>query len=149
MFDGHIPHHDPHQDGEGQYWCEFERTLKGEYCTQNGEVRLDGLRLCNRHAGLLRLEERMAYWQAMVAHVELWSGEARRRGRAEVVRLLEIERARASAALGRTSEDLQELEESRDGDEQDGEDGSGDGRGDGMGPPLWPPLFLLSLAVSG
>jgi hypothetical protein len=149
MFDGHIPHHDPHQDGEGQDWCEFERTLKGEYCTQNGEVRLDGLRLCNRHAGLLQLEERMAYWQAMVAHVELWSGEARRRGRAGVVRLREIERARASAALGRTSEDLEELEESRDGDEQDGEDGSGDGRGDGMGTPLWTPLFFLSLAVSG
>jgi hypothetical protein len=149
MFDGHIPHHDPHQDGEGQYWCEFERTLKGEYCTQNGEVRLDGLMLCNRHAGILRLEERMAYWQAMVAHVELWSGEARSRGRADVVSLLEIERARASAALGRTSEDLHELEESRDGDVQDGEDGSGDGRGDGMGTPLWPPLFLLSLAVSG
>jgi hypothetical protein len=149
MFDGHIPHYDPHQDGEGQYWCEFERTLKGEYCTQNGEVRLDGLRLCNRHAEILRLEEWMVYWQAMLAHVELWSGEALRRGRAEVVRLLEIERARASAALGRTSEDLQELEESRDEDEQDGEDGSGDGRGDGMGTPVWPPLFLLSLAVSG
>jgi hypothetical protein len=145
MFDGHTPHHDPHQDGEGQYWCEFERTLKGEYCTQNGEVRLDGLMLCNRHAGILRLEERMAYWQAMLAHVELWSGEARSRDRAEVVHLLEIERARASAALGRTSEDLEALEESRDEDEQDGEDGSGDG----MGSPLWPPLFLLSLAVSG
>jgi hypothetical protein len=110
MFDGHIPHYDPHQVGEGQDWCEFERTLKGEYCTENGEVRLDGLMLCNRHAGLLRLEERMAYWKAMLAHVELWSGEARRRGRADVVRLLEIERARASAALGRTSEDLEELE---------------------------------------
>jgi hypothetical protein len=87
----------------------------------------------------------MAYWQAMLAHVELWSGEAHRRGRAEVVRLIEIERARASAALGRTSEELEELEESRDGDEQDGEGGSGDG----MGPPLWSPLFFLSLAVSG
>ena len=107
------------------------------------------MRLCNRHAGILRLEERMAYWQAMLAHVELWSGEARRRGRGETVHLLEIERARASAALGRTSEDLEALEESRDEDEQDGEDGSGDGRGDGMGSPLWPPLFLLSLAVSG
>jgi hypothetical protein len=139
MFDGRIPHHD---DGEDQYWCEFERTLKGEYCTENGEVRLDGLRLCSRHAGLLRLEERIAYWQAMLAHVQLWSGEARSRGRWDIVRLLGIERARASAALGRTSEELEELEESREGEE---EDGSGDGRA----PPLWPPLFLLSLAVSG
>jgi hypothetical protein len=137
MFDGHITHHDPHQDGEGQYWCEFERTLKGEYCTENGEVRLDGLMLCNRHAGILRLEERMVYWRAMLAHAELWSGEAHRRGRGEMVRLLEIERARASAALGRASEEIEELVESRDGDEQDGEDGSGDGRGDGMGSPLW------------
>ena len=120
MFDGHITHHD---DGEGRYWCEFERTLKGEYCTESGEVRLDSLRLCNRHARLLRLEERMVYWRAMLAHVKLWSGEARRRGRGEMMRLLEIERTRASAALGRASEEMEELEESRDGDEQDGAGG--------------------------
>src|SRR5215203_1307734 len=112
MFDGRIPHHD---DGERQYWCEFDRTLKGEYCTENGEVRLDGLRLCSRHAGLLRLEERTAYWRAMLAHVELWSWEARRRGRGEVVRHLEIERTRILAELGRASEQTEELEESRDG----------------------------------
>jgi len=142
MFDGRIPHHD---DGERQYWCEFECTLKGEYCTENGEVRPDGLRLCDRHAGLLWLEERTVYWRAMLAHVELWSGEARRRGRGEMVHLLEIERARILADLGRASEaseQTEELEESRDGEE---EDGSGNGRD----LPLWPPLFLLSLTVSG
>jgi hypothetical protein len=137
MFDGRIPH----QDGERQYWCEFERTLKGEYCTEHGEVRPDGLRLCDRHAWLLQLEERTAYWRAMLAHVELWSGEARRRGREEVVRLLEIERTRVLAELGRASEQTEELEESRDGEE---EGGSGNGRG----LPLWPPLFLICLAVS-
>ena len=63
-----------------EFRCEFERTLKGEYCRENGEVRLDGLRLCERHADRLRLEERVAYWRAMLAHVELWSGEARSTG---------------------------------------------------------------------
>jgi len=116
MFDGRIPHHD---DGERQYWCEFDRTLKGEYCTENGEVRLDGLRLCGRHADRLLLQERIAYWRAILAHVELWTGEARGRGRDDVVRLLERERARSATALERTYE---ELHKSRD---EDGEGGSG------------------------
>jgi len=55
MFDGRIHY----QDGEGQYWCEFERTLKGEYCGFGRQLRLDGLLLCNRHARQLRLEERL------------------------------------------------------------------------------------------
>jgi len=122
MFDGRIPH----QDGEGQYWCEFEHTLKGAYCGVGGQVRLDGLLLCNQHARQLRLEERVAYWRAILAHVELWSAEARTRGRDDVVRLLGVERTRASAALGHVLEDLGE---SRDGDSGGGQGGSGDGRG--------------------
>lgn len=136
MADGRIPH----RGIPGEPGCEFERTLKGEYCPEVGEVRLDGMVVCHRHAGLLRQQERAAYWRAILAHVELWEGEAQRRGRGDVVRLLECERARASEALGRASA---ELEESRDG-----EDGSGDGFGDGRGPHLWPPLLLLSLAVT-
>jgi hypothetical protein len=122
MFDGRIPY----QDGEGQYWCEFERTLKGEYCGVGGQVRLDGLLLCNQHARQLRLEEGVAYWRAILAHVELWSGEARTRRRDDVVRLLEVERTRSAAVLGRILEDL---EESRDRDSGGGQGGSGDGRG--------------------
>jgi hypothetical protein len=121
-----------------EHRCEFERTLRGEYCIEYGEVRLDGLRLCERHAEQLRLEERVAYWRAMLAHMRLWSGEARCRKRDDVVRLLEIERARSTAALERVYEELRHS--------RDGEDGSRDGRA----PPLWPPLFLLlSLAVTG
>src|SRR5215218_125231 len=105
-------------------------SLKGEFCTENAEIRLDGLRVCERHAERLQLEERVAYWRAMLAHVELWSREARSRGRGDVVRLLQIEQARSTAALERVYEDL---EESRDGDS---EDGSGDART----PPLLPPL---------
>jgi hypothetical protein len=118
--------------------CEFERTLKGEYCSEDGKVRLDGLTLCSRHAYRLRLEERVTYWRAMLAHVELWSGEARRRGRTDVQHLLEIERARVLVELGR--EESEELE-----DGQHGEGVSGAGRA----PPLWPPLLLLSSAVTG
>ena len=116
--------------------CQFERTLGGEYCPEDGEVRLDGLTLCDRHADRLRLEERLTYWRAILAHVELWSGEARRRSRADVVRLLEIERARVLAELERATQ----VEDGRHG-----EDGSGDGRA----PPIWKPLFLLGSAVTG
>ena len=114
-----------HQGLQGEHRCEFERTLRGEYCTENGEVRPDGLRLCERHADRLGLEERVAYWRAMLAHVELWSAQARSRGRGDMVHLLEIERARSTAALERVYE---ELHKSRDG-----EGASGNGRA----PPLW------------
>jgi hypothetical protein len=97
VSDGYIQHSGLRRESR----CEFERTLKGEYCPEDGEVRLDGLTLCSRHAYRLRLEERVTYWRAMLAHVELWSGETRRGDRAEVLRLLEIERARVLVELGR------------------------------------------------
>ena len=118
-----------HRRFQEEHQCEFEQTLKGEYCPENREVRLDGLRLCNRHADRLRLEERAAYCRAMLAHTELWSREARSRGRDDVVHLLEIERLRTSAALERAYEALQK---SQDGEEE--EDGSGNGRAPPYGP---------------
>jgi hypothetical protein len=138
MFDGRIHY----QDGEGQYWCEFERTLKGEYCGIGRQLRLDGLLLCNRHARQLRLEERLSYWRAILAHIELWSKEARTEGREDVVRLLGVERTRASAALGRVLGDLERGE--GDGSLTDGQGG------DERVIPLWPPLLLLmGIAVLG
>ena len=116
--------------------CQFERTLRGEYCPEDAEVTLDGLTLCDLHADRLRLEERLTYWRAILAHLELWSGEARRRSRADVARLLEIERARVLSELERATQ----VEDGRHG-----EDGSGDGRA----PPIWEPLFLLGGAVIG
>jgi hypothetical protein len=132
MANRYIQHRGPRE----VHRCEFERTLKGEYCPEDGEVRPDGLTLCNRHAERLRLEERVTYWRAILAHVELWSGEARRRSRGDVVRLLEIERARVLAELERATEVEYGRRE---------EDGSGDGRP----PPLRLPLFLRSGAVIG
>ena len=132
MSDLYIQHRRPTRESR----CEFERSLKGEYCPEDAEVRRDGLTLCNRHADMLRLEERVTYWRAILAHVELWSGEARRRSRADVVRLLEIERARVLAELERAKV----VEDGRRR-----EDGSVDGRA----PPLRKPLFLLGGAVIG
>jgi hypothetical protein len=114
--------------------CEFERTLKGEYCTENAEVKLDDLRLCECHAERLRLEELATYWRAILAQIRLWTGEACERERNDVLPLLEVVQLRASAALQCV---LKDLEESRDGD---GKDGSGDGRT----PPLVLPLFSSS-----
>jgi hypothetical protein len=130
----------------GESGCEFERSLRGEYCGEKSEVRLDGLRLCERHSTQLRLGERVAYWRAILAHIQLWSGEAHSQSRGDIVRLLEIERARASAALEGASE---ELRRSRDGEgvevDGNGEDGSGDRRDS---PPWRPQLFLLSVQSS-
>ena len=113
---------DPHRRVPRELRCEFERTLKGECCSEKGCVELEGLWLCERHAYRLWLEERAVFWRAMLAHTELWSGEARRQGRDDVVGRLEKLRARSAAALGCILEDL---EESRD---LDGENGSGEGR---------------------
>jgi hypothetical protein len=143
MFDGSIHS----QGGEGEYWCEFESTLKGEYCGKRGHVSLDGLLLCETHAQRLRLEERVAYCRAMLAHIELWSRAARTRGRQDIVDLLGIERRRASEALGRVLlEDLERGEgDGASGNGRDGNGKRGDGKGgDGRVIPLWPPLLLLS-----
>jgi hypothetical protein len=105
---------DPHRLIPRELRCEFERTLKGEGCSEKGYVRLEDLWLCERHAYRLWLEERVAYWRAMLAHAELWSGKARRRGRDDVVGRLGKLQARSAAALGCILEDLEESVEQGD-----------------------------------
>ena len=86
--------------------CEASDTLMGSYCENPGTQRtMDGL-LCEQHARHLGLEERIACWEAILLHIELWSKAARRRGREDVVRLLQLERVEAVAALERVYEDL-------------------------------------------
>jgi len=46
----------------------------------------------------------------MLLHIELWTKAARRRGREDIVRLLQLERAEAAAALARVHEDLEKAE---------------------------------------
>ena len=90
--------------------CEVRDALKGGYCEKPGTQRtIDGL-LCEQHARLFGLEERIACWEAILLHIELWSKVARRRGREDIVRLLQFERAEAVAALARAHEDLKQAE---------------------------------------
>jgi hypothetical protein len=90
--------------------CEVSDTLTGGYCEKPGTQRtIDGL-LCEPHARLFGLDERIACWEAILLHIELWSKAARRRGREDIVRLLQLERAEAAAALARAHEDLEKAE---------------------------------------
>jgi hypothetical protein len=90
--------------------CEVSHTLTGEYCEKPGtQTTIDGL-LCEQHARQLGLEERIACWEAILLHIELWSKAAHRRGREDIVRLLQVERAEAAAALGHVHEDLERAE---------------------------------------
>src|ERR671919_809991 len=90
--------------------CEASKTLKGDSCEKPGTQRtIDGL-LCEQHARQLGLEERIACWEAILLHTELWSKIARRRGREDIVRLLQLERAEAAAALERAYKDLKQAE---------------------------------------
>ena len=96
-----------------QLRCEASKTLKGgssSSCENPGTQRtIDGL-LCEQHARLFGLEERIACWEAILLHIELWSKVAHRRGREDIVRLLQLERAEAAAALARVHKDLEQAE---------------------------------------
>src|SRR5215203_6233949 len=97
---------------KGQLRCEVNKKtlVEGEYCENPGTQRtIDGL-LCEKHARQLGLEERIACWEAILLHIELWTKAAHRRGREDIVRLLHLERAEAAAALARAHEDLKRAE---------------------------------------
>ena len=90
--------------------CEVSYTLTGGYCEKPGTHRtIDGL-LCEQHARQLGLEERIACWEAILLHIELWTKAAHRRGREDVARLFQLERAEVAAALERAHEDLKQAE---------------------------------------
>ena len=86
--------------------CEINYLFEGASCWQAAEEKVDGLLLCERHALEARLEGQVECWEEMLFHIDLWSREARRRERPVVVRLLDVERARATAAIERAYEDL-------------------------------------------
>ena len=99
-----------HHAKEQQPHCEASHTLRGGYCESPGTQRtMDGLLLvCEKHARQLALEEQIACWEAILLHIQLWSKIARKRGREDIVRLLQLERDEAAAKLARAYENLEQ-----------------------------------------
>jgi hypothetical protein len=78
-------------------------------CAEAAREEFDCLLLCERHALEAKLEGQISCWGEMLLHIDLWSGEASRRQRPDVVGLLDAERAKAKAAMQRAHEDLDVL----------------------------------------
>jgi hypothetical protein len=70
------------------------------------------LALCERHALEVKLVGQIECWGEMLFHIELWSREASRRQRSDVVGLLEDQRTQAIFASHRACEDLDALRRS-------------------------------------
>jgi hypothetical protein len=92
--------------------CEIDHLFDGGSCVEAAEEEVDGLLLCERHALEVKLEGQISCWDEMLFHIDLWSREAARRDREEVVRLLEGQRVEATSARQRAHADLDVLRRS-------------------------------------
>src|SRR5215212_2497751 len=81
-------------------------------CAGSAQENVDGLLLCERHALEAKLEGQISCWGEMLFHIELWSREAARRDREDVVELLEMQRVEATSARHRAYSDLDVLRKS-------------------------------------
>src|SRR5215210_5334900 len=97
---------------ERRYSCEVYHLFGGVPCAKAAEEKVDGLVLCERHALEAKLEGQISCWEEMLFHIDLWSREARRREREDVVGLLQDQRVRAMSARHRAYEDLDVLRRS-------------------------------------
>jgi hypothetical protein len=105
-------------------------------CAEAAREEVDGLLLCERHALEAKLEGQIECWAEMLFHIELWSREASRQDRMRIVELLDVERAKDTAAMERASEDLDALRRSEAFGEEVASGGGGSFRRRG-------PLLLL------
>jgi hypothetical protein len=86
--------------------CEISHLFDGASCAEAAKEKVDGLLLCERHALEAKLEGQISCWGEMLFHIDLWSREAARRNREDVVELLEVQRIEATSARHRAYEDL-------------------------------------------
>jgi hypothetical protein len=89
--------------------CEINHLFDGASCVEAAKEKVDGLLLCERHALEVKLEGQISCWNEMLFHIDLWSREAARREREDVVELLEVQRLEATSARHRAYEDLDVL----------------------------------------
>ena len=95
------------------YYCEINHLFGGASCVEAAEEKVDGLLLCERHALEVKLEGQISCWGEMLFHIDLWSREASRRQREDVVGLLEDQRLEATSARQRAHKDLDTLRSER------------------------------------
>src|SRR5215213_2381991 len=93
--------------------CQINHLFGGASCVEAAEEKVDGLVLCERHALEVKLEGQISCWGEMLFHIDLWSREAARREREDVVELLEDQRLEATSARQRAYEDLDILRSER------------------------------------
>lgn len=89
--------------------CEVYHLFGGASCVEAAKEKVDGLVLCERHALEAKLEGQIECWGEMLFHIDLWSREARRRERPDVVELLQDQREQATSAIERAYEELNML----------------------------------------
>src|SRR5215207_5458340 len=86
--------------------CQINHLFGGAPCPKAAKENVDGLLLCERHALEAKLEGQIECWGGMLFHIDLWSRQARRRQRPDVVELPQDQRAEATSAIERAYEDL-------------------------------------------
>src|SRR5215211_7555602 len=89
--------------------CEINLLFGGSPCPKAGKEKVDSLLLCEKHALKVKLEGQIECWGGMLFHIDLWSREARRREREDVVGLLEDLRIEATSARQLARTDLDRL----------------------------------------
>jgi hypothetical protein len=100
-----------HRPGKGSQ-CEINHLFGGASCVEAAKEMVDGLDLCERHALEVKLEGQISCWGGMLFHIDLWSREASRRRREDVVGLLEDQRIEATSARQKAYADLDVLRRS-------------------------------------
>jgi hypothetical protein len=93
--------------------CEINHLFGGASCVEAAKEKVDGLLLCERHALEVKLEGQISCWGEMLFHIDLWSREASRRQREDVVGLLEDQRIEATSARQMAYADLDVLRSER------------------------------------
>ena len=94
-----------------QSYCQiaYLQGKSASSCSGSAEEEVDGLLLCERHALEAKLEGQIECWGGMLFHIDLWSREASRREREDIVGLLEDQRMEAMSARQRARTDLDRL----------------------------------------
>jgi hypothetical protein len=100
------------RDAEERSYCQIAHLQGKSPSSCSGSAHkeeVDGLLLCERHALEAKLEGQIECWGGMLFHIDLWSREASRRERKDVVGLLEVQRDQAISARQRARTDLDRL----------------------------------------